>query len=233
MEYERIENNGIKLYRKKYGMEKYDKHEQYYLDDKKIEAKKGNTLIYINYGPKYYREGEFDDWYGVQDEYKLIEKGKKFERLEDTEIEIIYSADLDSETNRKLLVANLNANFYFIEEHLEDVVECMGGFEGFKKLVEDIYHRAEEVNDNMCRSLDEYFDEYEEEYKKIQNKNKGSKDLYEKIGLEEKSKDTELSGEIKESKELDKKIERAEELLSEYEKQDPEQNKEGQTQADS
>lgn len=51
-------------------------------------------------------------------------------------------------------------------------------------------------------------------------------------GLKINPKDNKLKDVIEESKELDGKIGQAEELLSEYEKQAPEQNKEGQTQAD-
>lgn len=100
--------------------------------------------------------------------------------------------------------------------------------------IRDISSKRQEEVLSILRIMEpifEYWSSYDsldtEKREKIISWFKGfSKDL--KIN----PKENKLKSVMEESKRLDEKIGQAEELLSEYEKQDPEQNKEGQTQAD-
>ncbi len=214
-ENEVIEENGIKLYRRKPDNE-YNKYDEYKLDNEKIEAKNGNTLVYVSYGDSWYRPEDFEESFGLMDRHEFIKEGKKFEKPADSKVYMVYSAELSADTNMRLLVSNLNVDSNFIRENIEDIAKCLGGLEGLKKLIEELYIREEKFDESIAMTLEECLDEIEKRYKLVEDKKDSTQDV---VNLADKKI------------EMRNKKQKAKNLANQYEEQ-AKDSKEGQTMGD-
>lgn len=166
----------------------------------------GNTLVYTEFGVP-------EEWYEDDNEYfdaetlEVIKKGEEIDTDIDGKVYMVYNTSFTPETNKRLLEAYIRSKFPDIDlilNNISDMKKCLGNTEEVKALVKEEYRKFKDED-----SIEVYLE-----------------------WIDEKAKDAELSNQIAESRNLDEKIGQAEELLSEFEKQDPEKNKEEQIQGD-
>lgn len=166
----------------------------------------GNTLVYTKFElPKEWYED--DDAYFEPETLEVIKKGEEIDTNIDGKVYMVYNTSFTPETNKRLLESYIRSEFPDIDlilNNISDMKKCLGNIKEVKELVKEEYGKFQDED-----SIEVYLE-----------------------WIDKKGKDAELSDQVLESKNLDEKIEQAQEVLEEFEKKDPEQEKEGQTQAD-